>query len=653
MATTDSTAATAAVRHPLTPLTVAELERTIALVRGEGRLSDRARFPTGALHEPPKEAVLGFKDGDPIPRAADVVVLDKSTGTTYEVVVDLGEDAIRSWEEIPNAQPPVLWEEWDEAEAAAKADPRFIEACRARGIEDLEYVFVDPVSAGNFGFEHEQGKRLVRGVAYWRADATDNGYAYPIEGLIPIVDLNRNEVVELWNLDEPIGLPPTHGRYDSASIGAPVREDLKPLDVVQPEGPSFTVDGNLLRWQKWSMRVTMHSREGLVLHDVRYDGRPVMYRGALSEMVVPYGDPAQAHFWKGVFDSGEYGLGKLANSLELGCDCLGEIRYLDADFVDDLGQPATVKNAICIHEADRVLAWKHFDARAGVAEVRRNRVLVVSFICTVGNYDYAFYWNFDVSGAIEHEVKATGIMQTQALREGEMPQYGELVAPQLGAMNHQHLFNYRLDMMVDGPRNRVIEVEAERVPMGPGNEHGNAMRASKRLLERESEAARELDAQTMRYWRIESAEATNELGTPTAYRLVPKGNSYLLTDPESPLTRRAQFATKHFWVTRYDPDERYSGGTYPNQSLGGEGLVAWQADDEPIVDEDVVCWYTFGSTHFPRPEDWPVTLASATRVSFMLEPEGFFHRTPSLDLPQPARHCAHHAAADGNGASSG
>jgi primary-amine oxidase len=626
--------------HPLDMLTLDELTRAIEIVRAEGRLSERARFPTVALHEPPKEAVLGFRPGGRIPRAVDVVVLDKGTGQTFEVLVDLEEGRVRAWEEIAGAQPPVLWEEWDEAEEAAKSDPRFVEACRQRGIEDLTYVFVDPVSAGNFGFESEKGKRLVRGVAYWREDGEDNGYAHPIEGLIPIVDLNAKEVVELWDVEDPVPLPPAHGRYDAASIGVPPRADLKPLEIVQPEGPSFTVDANEIAWQKWRMRVTMHSREGLVLHDVSYDGRPVLYRAALSEMVVPYGDPSQAHFWKGVFDSGEYGLGKLANSLELGCDCLGEVRYLDAHFVDDLGQPTTIKNAVCLHEEDRGLAWKHFDARTGKAEMRRNRVLVVSFICTVGNYDYAFYWNFDVSGAIEHEVKATGIMQTQGLREGELPEYGTLVAPQLGAMNHQHLFNYRLDMMVDGPRNRVFEVEADDVPMGPENPYGNAMRAKRTLLERESEAARELDARRMRYWRIESADQRNELGTPTAYRLVPHGNSFLLTDPESALTRRAQFATKHFWVTRFDPDERYAGGNYPNQSLGGEGLTAWQADDETIVDEDVVCWYTFGTTHFPRPEDWPVTLASATKVSFALEPEGFFHQTPSLDVPAPSS-CAH------------
>jgi len=46
------------------------------------------------------------------------------------------------------------------------------------------------------------------------------------------------------------------------------RTGLKPLNVVQPEGPSFSVDGNMVFWQKWSMRVSFNYREGLVLHTV-------------------------------------------------------------------------------------------------------------------------------------------------------------------------------------------------------------------------------------------------------------------------------------------------------------------------------------------------------------------------------------------------
>ena len=65
-----------------------------------------------------------------------------------------------------------------------------------------------------------------------------------------------------------------------------VRKDLKELNVVQPDGPSFSVsDESLVEWQKWRFRVAFTPREGAVIHDVRYDGRSVFYRLSISEMV--------------------------------------------------------------------------------------------------------------------------------------------------------------------------------------------------------------------------------------------------------------------------------------------------------------------------------------------------------------------------------
>lgn len=632
-------AAPVSVAHPLDPLTAEEIRAAVALVRGEGRLSDRARFPTVALREPSKQELTGFADGEPIDRRVELTVLDKEQRTTFEIVVSVTHGAIVSWDQAPHgAQPAVLWEEWDEAEAAVKADPRFVDACRRRGIDDLEHVMVDPVSAGNFGFPQERGRRLVRGVAYWRRDASDNGYAYPIEGVIPIVDLYTNEVVELWEGDE-IPLPPGHGRYDAASIGA-LREPLRDLQIVQPDGVSFTVERDTrLRWQKWDLRVFMHPREGLVLHSVSYDGRSVLHRASLSEMVVPYGDPVQAHFWKAVFDAGEYGLGKMANSLRLGCDCLGEITYLDAVFCDELGEPMTIENAICIHEEDFGILWKHFDARAGTTEVRRNRRLVVSYICTVGNYEYGFYWYLYQDGTLEHEVKATGIMQTRGLAEGEEMEHGELVAERLGAMHHQHFFNYRLDVAVDGERNSVYEIDTEVQPIDESNPHGIAIRPRVTLIARESEAARDLNLATNRHWKIVSAEGRNALGTPTAYKLLPGGNSTALQHPDSPMARRAGFTRHHLFVTRWDPAERYAAGDYPNQSDPEHpaGLPAWQRADRALEEEDVVLWYTFGATHLPRPEDWPVM--PVERIGFTLKPHGFFAANPALDLPPAGAHC--------------
>ena len=628
------------VSHPLEPLTADEIEHAISLVRAAGRLSERARFTLVWLGEPPKSEVRAHETGSAFSRTVQMTILDKEVGEVYRVAVSLDQGSIIDWRTLEGVQPPVFGEEWDLAEAAAKNDPGFIAGCRERGIADLTHVFVDPVSAGSFGLEHEKGRRLVRGVAYWREDSRDNGYAYPIEGLNPIVDLNTGEVVELWD-SGAIPMPTTHGRFDPESVEH-ARDELKTLDIVQPDGPSFLVDGNRVDWQNWSVRLQLMPREGLVLHDVRYHDRPVIYRAGLGEMVVPYGDPAQAHFWKAVFDAGEYGLGQMANSLELGCDCLGEIRYLDATLADEFGKPFTIKNAICIHEEDYGIAWKHFDARSKETEVRRLRRLALSFICTVGNYDYGFFWYLYTDGTIEFEVKATGIMQTTAIdpARGNDYEHGTYVAPGLGAMNHQHIFSIRLDMAVDGDANSVHEVDVEPEPVSDTNPHGQAMRAVETLLDRESAAARDVNVDRSRYWKISNPAAENELGQPTAFKLVPGEQAGLLCQPNSPMSRRGGFAQHHLWVTRFDPDEMHSAGEFPNQSdpaKAPHGLPRWQLQDRALENEDVVLWYTICHTHIPRPEDWPMT--QVERAGFTLKPQGFFSRTPSLDLPRPDHSC--------------
>ena len=196
------------------------------------------------------------------------------------------------------------------------------------------------------------------------------------------------------------------------------REPLKPLHITQPEGPSFTLDGNLLQWQNWSLRVGFNHREGMTLHTVRYrDGdreRSVAHRMSFAEMIVPYRDSSEDHYRRTAFDIGEWGLGFMTTSLELGCDCLGEIRYLDAVLHNSKGEPYTITNAVCIHEEDNAVLWKHVDHDAG-AEVRRMRRLTISFHVTVANYEYLVYWRLYQDGNIECEVRATGIMVTTPL----------------------------------------------------------------------------------------------------------------------------------------------------------------------------------------------------------------------------------------------
>lgn len=336
-------------------------------------------------------------------------------------------------------------------------------------------------------------------------------------------------------------------------------------------------------------------------------------------------------------------IGRYANSLELGCDCLGDITYMDAVIADESGAPQTLTNAICLHEEDYGILWKHTDLWAGSAETRRQRRMVLSFFTTVGNYDYGFYWYLYLDGTIEFEAKATGVVFTSAHPGGDHP-YATEIAPGLGAPYHQHLFCARLDMTLDGTANRVEEVDAARVPIGPDNPRGNAFTTRRTPLTRESEAQRTADASVDRVWHISNPDSLNRLGHPVGYALLPEGKPALLADPASSIAARAAFATKHLWVTRYDPAERYPAGDFVNQHPGGAGLPAYTAADRDIDGQDIVVWHTFGLTHAPRPEDWPIMPVDYT--GFKLKPVGFFDRNPTLDVPPNAS--AHTACSTGS-----
>jgi primary-amine oxidase len=395
-----------------------------------------------------------------------------------------------------------------------------------------------------------------------------------------------------------------------------------------------------VRWENWSFRVGFDPREGLVLYQVSLrDGhreRPLVYRASVAEMVVPYADPSPVRFWQNYFDAGEYLLGQQANSLRLGCDCLGEIYYFDAVLADGEGEPRDIPNAICLHEEDFGVLWKHYDLFTESQETRRQRRLVISYFVSVGNYDYGFYWYLYLDGTVQLEVKATGVVFTSSYVDGSP--YATEIAPGLGAPYHQHLFNARLDMMVDGLTNAVEELDVRRLPVGPDNPYGNAFTRSVTRLASESEAARLADMPAGRVWRIVNTDTRNRLGQPVAYVLRPEGQPALLADESASVTRRAAFATKHLWVTRYDPQERYPAGELVNQNPGGAGLPQFQAQNRDIDGQDIVVWHTFGATHFPRPEDWPVMPVET--CGFTLKPFGFFDRNPTLDVPESvARHC--------------
>jgi primary-amine oxidase len=611
-------------------------EQEIALVRTI--LSENGHFPDSA-----RVAYLGLedprRDATEIDRRFRIFILDTAGARPKDVVVSVTNRIIESVIELDttaSGELPVLEEEFEVVEQLLAEDPRWLEALAKRNL-DVKKVRVAPLSAGVFEYPEESGRRILRGLAFVQDHPEDSAWAHPVDGLVGYVDVGKHSVDQVIDLGV-VPIPAEHGNYTDPELTGPLRTTQKPISITQPEGPSFTVTGeNHVEWEKWSLDVGFDVREGLVLHNISFEDkgapRRILNRASIAEMVVPYGDPSPVRSWQNYFDTGEYLVGQFANSLELGCDCLGEIHYISPVVSNARGEARTIRNGICMHEEDYSILAKHSDLWSGINYTRRNRRLVISFFTTIGNYDYGFYWYLYLDGTIEFEAKATGIVFTSALPDGETPYASEL-APGLGAPYHQHLFGARLDFALDGGPGRVEEEDVVRVPTGPENLRGNAFSRKRTVFTRESEAIRDADGTKGRTWVVSNPESKNRLGHPVGYKLHPQGNPTLLADEGSSIHRRATFASKALWVTPATEGQRYPTGDFVNQHAGGAGLPEWVKADRNIDGEEIVLWHTFGLTHFPRPEDWPIMPVDT--VGFKLRPEGFFDRSPVLDVPAPA-----------------
>ncbi|KAG2409350.1 Primary amine oxidase [Vigna angularis] len=653
--------AKAQTSHPLDPLSAAEISVAVATVRAAGatpEVRDGMRFIEVDLVEPEKQVValadayffppfqpslLPRTKGGPViptklpPRKARLVVYNKKSNETSIWIVELREvhaatrgghhrGKVVSSTVVPDVQPPMDAVEYAECEAIVKDFPPFREAMKKRGIEDMDLVMVDPWCAGYHSEADAPSRRLAKPLIFCRTESDcpmENGYARPVEGIHVLVDMQNMVVLEFEDR-KLVPLPPADPlrNYTSGETrGGVDRSDVKPLQIIQPEGPSFRVNGHFIEWQKWNFRIGFTPREGLVIHSVAYiDGsrgrRPVAHRLSFVEMVVPYGDPNDPHYRKNAFDAGEDGLGKNAHSLKKGCDCLGYIKYFDAHFTNFYGGVETIENCVCLHEEDHGILWKHQDWRTGLAEVRRSRRLT--------------------DGKIEAEVKLTGILSLGALQPGETRKYGTTIAPGLYAPVHQHFFVARMDMAVDCKPgeafNQVVEMNVKVEEPGDNNIHNNAFYAQEKLLKSELEAMRDCDPLSARHWIVRNTRTVNRTGHLTGYKLVPGSNCLPLAGSEAKFLRRAAFLKHNLWVTPYARDEMHPGGEFPNQNPRvGEGLATWVKQNRSLEEADIVLWYVFGVTHIPRLEDWPVM--PVERIGFMLMPHGFFNCSPAIDVP--------------------
>ncbi len=357
--------------HPMDPLSALEYSAVIATLQELKYVDDSSRYPLITLREPPKARVLQWRPGDGLARQAFVIV--KNGAKTFEAVVNVTQHKVFSWKEVEGVQPGILpTEEWASAQEIVRANRDWQAAVKKRGIENSEDVVCMPLTVGYYGME-EEGQRLVK-VASFDSRGVRNYWGRPIEGLTAVVDLDRQKVIRLIDTGV-LPIPRATVDIDEDSVGR-LREPPHSISITQSQGPSFKLDGHMVRWQKWRFHFRIDPRLGPVISVVHYNDngkeRSILYQGSVSELFVPYMDPDAGWYFRTYMDAGEYGVGKLAAPMEPGLDCPSNAVFLDALFADDRGASYIQQRAACVFERYAGdVAWRHYEAVNGQSEVRR------------------------------------------------------------------------------------------------------------------------------------------------------------------------------------------------------------------------------------------------------------------------------------------
>ena len=628
-------AQTRTVYHPLDGLTTSEYWTVHDVLVASGHLAEGTRVASLLLHEPAKDVVAAWKDGEPIPREADLILLD-GMGQTEEARVDIAARKLEYMRPVPGRQAPLMLSELDTMSEIAKSDPRVIAALKNHGVTDLASVRCEPIPITFVLFPEQLNHRIGYG------DCVDAHGAYhawgrAISGLYIVADMTSRKILEVVDRG-PTALPKGDIDYEEAESKAAA--GTRPLVVSQPEGPSFTIDQGEVNWQNWRFRFRVDPRVGPVLNLVRYqDGdrlRSVMYEGSLSEMYVPYMDLDEWWNSRAFLDAGEFLLGGLFKPLGSD-DCPAQAKFFNGIVPSELGTPVLTPQLACLFEhATDAPAWRHFEG--GILTGRPSRELVLRTAAVAGNYDYLIDWVFQQDGTIRVAVGATGIVETKAVKEtmaamrGEPGKlsHGALVDTNLLAVNHDHYFSFRIDLDVDGPKNSFMidRMVPEQVV---GQVRKSIWGVNSSIAQTEQDGILDLDSHRPAMWNFINTERHGALGYAPGYMIMPGPTGIAFTSPSDPAQKVGAFAEHQLWVTPYRPDELYAAGTYVTSSRGLEGLPEWTRANRAIQDTDIVAWYTLGFHHVVRLEDWPIM--PTLWHDFLIRPQNFFEKNPVLTLP--------------------
>jgi primary-amine oxidase len=626
--------------HPLDALKTQEYWTVYDVLRGSGKMEPETSVHSVLLREPAKDKVLGWKTGDPIPREAEVILLHK--GVTIEALVDVAGHKLQSWKERKDVHAPLILSEFREMGEALKKDPQVIEALKKRGYTDLTAIECFGEPFGYFASSELEGHRIFFG------ECVDTHGVYiswsrTIEGLLFEMDETDKKILKVID-DGPIAV--SHAPVNYQDLDSEALPGTTPISVSQPLGPSFHIKGGEVTWQNWRFRFRLDPRLGPIINLAGIqDGdhfRSVLYEGSVSELYVPYMDPADGWSTRVFIDAGEfYPIGGVLKPLLPEVDCPSNAVYVGNLTNDDKGFPVMKSRQACLFESySGDPAWRHYEE--GEESGSAARVLVLRTAAVIGNYDYILDWRFERDGNLRVAVGATGIIETKSVKSknaaeggghamsGAPDEFGHFVAENTIGVNHDHFFSFRLDVDVDGVNNSFMAMRLVKRQLH------NPMRKSiwvteSSMAKTEKDAMMDIHLDRPAMWHFINPNVQGPLGYPTGYELMPGATAASLLDPDDGPQKVGAFSTHQLWVTPYKQDERFAAGVYPLESKGDDGLAVWTKANRPIENTDIVAWYTLGFHHVTRAEDWPVM--PVMWHDFVLRPFDFFPRNPILTLP--------------------
>lgn len=553
-------------------------------------------------------ASLGWVD-DAGPRRLRAVV--RIGADTFEAVIAADERRLVSWR-VLTVEATGINSDFATAIGLTFADPRFAAAMSRRGLRPSD-MFCLPFFADIPG--HPRGMILT---CYLRPDGS-NFFARPIEGLLAEVDVDAGAVLSVRD-DDLAPMLPDGGGYTRAEVA-----------VDAGRGAPARISATGVAWDIWRIGIGWEARAGLVLSDIAVrDGavwRPVMAEMHLSEVYVPYMDPAAGWARRRLVDAGDYGFGRAASPLRPGIDCPADAAVFPALVHDERGAPDPRPNAYCVfvHQTDAP-AWRHYEAPADPVG-RAGQELIVRMAATLGNYDYLVDYVFGRDGAIAVRVGATGIVAVKGAPPGAPAPFGSRVAPGLVAPNHAHYFSFRLDIDIDGPANAVQRTTLEAL-RADGRDHWRPVRS---LIETADDGAVRFDPATPTRYRFVNPDSRNAHGYMRGYGFDPgTAVAFPPAGMDDGDLKKNAYVFNTLAVTPADPSLRYAGG---EATIGPRSAGLAQAIErgDPIVNRDLVAWVTVGFQHLPRSEDWPVM--PVRWKGFALQPVHFFDRNPAINLP--------------------